>query len=143
MNGRMVWMALALFSVAAAGRSARADVGQCSVLFYYMPSAHKSHLNAKQQDEIGERLMKAHMSSGGSDRHTVFVCYLTSDDTDVIYRITEPKDKFEPASEMYRISARDFTAMREAIAVVEQEFKGGPPLPRIRKSTPEKTPPKK
>ena len=27
MNGRMVWMALALFIVAAAGSSARADVG--------------------------------------------------------------------------------------------------------------------
>lgn len=143
MNGRMMWMALALFIVAAAGRSARADVGQCTVLFHYVPSAHKSHLNAKQQDEIGERLMKAHMSSGGSDRHTVFICYLTSDDSDVIYRITEPKHKIEPASEIYQITARDFTAMREAIAVMEQEFKGGPPLPRIRKSTPGKTPPKK
>ena len=138
MNGRMVSIALALFIVVAAGRSARADVGQCWVMFAYMPADHKDHLNMKQQQEIGERLTTAHMSSNGSDRHVVFLCYINSSEPELVYHITEPKEKLHPASEMYRITARDFTAMREAIAVVEQELKGGPPLPRIRKTTPEK-----
>ena len=141
MNERIGWMALALLLVASSGRPACADVGGCEVWFAYAPSTHKSHLNAKQQDEIGERLTQAHMRSGGSDRHIVFICYLKSDDnSDEIYCISEPKHKIEPASDIYQITARDFTAMREAITVVEQEFKGGPSGRRIRKTTPEKLP---
>ncbi|MBX3450844.1 MAG: hypothetical protein KF777_14860 [Planctomycetaceae bacterium] len=136
---RLMGMFLVLASL---GSTAAADVGQCWVLFVYRPAGHKSVLDAKQQQEIGERLTKAHLNSDVSDWHIVFVCYLDDDpaNPDLVYRISEPKDGFPKVAEGYQITARDFPAMRQAIAVVEEDFKKGGPKKRVLKDSPAKGP---
>lgn len=124
----VLWISL---SVPLLAESAHADVGQCWVMFVYQS---QMRLDDKQQQEIGERLTTAHMNSRGSDRHVLLICYLDSDEPGDLYRISPTKSQFGTTLEGYRITAKDFEAMRLAVAALEKDFKvNGGPKPRFRK----------
>ena len=101
-------------------QSAHADVGNCSVLFAYTP---ESPLDAKQQTEIGKRLLDAHIASSESDGHIAFICRIDTGDTGVkgkLYRIRETKVDGVTG---YDLSAPSFDGLRLAVREVEQASK--------------------
>ncbi len=103
--------------------AANADVGQCHVMCY---CGLDGQLDAPQQKELGGKIMKAHMSSGQSDFHIVFVCLISRmpEQPDALYRI---EDTALGAGEYpvhgYRLTAPSVQGMRYAVAEVEAAFK--------------------
>jgi hypothetical protein len=101
-------------------QSAHADVGSCFVLFAYTP---ESPLDAKQQTEIGKRLLDAHMASSESDGHIAFICRIDTGDTGLkgkLYRIRETRIDGVTG---YGLSAPTFDGLRLAVREVEQASK--------------------
>ena len=95
-----------------------ADVGQCWVMFVYHLSP-KLKLDASQQEELGKRLMDAHAASSESDGHILFVCYVDTGETGVLYRISETYAEVGHRVNGYRITATNVDGLRLAVREVE------------------------
>ena len=95
-----------------------ADVGQCWVMFVYHLTP-KLKLDASQQEEIGKRLMDAHAASSESDGHILFVCYVDTGETGVLYRISETYAEVGHRVNGYRLVAPSFDGLRLAVREVE------------------------
>ncbi|MGY8769166.1 MAG: hypothetical protein ACKVH8_12170 [Pirellulales bacterium] len=112
-----------LLVVALPWQPVHADVGNCCVMFVYNP---KLQMDAKQQKEIGNRLMDAHVGSSYSDGHILFVCFLDTNkyrETGVLYRIRETYADFGHHLKGYRLSSPDFNGLRLAVSEVEMASK--------------------
>ncbi len=90
-------------------------------MFVYNPTP-KLKLDASQQEELGKRLMDAHVASSESDGHILFVCYVDTGDTGetgVLYRIRETYAEVGHRVNGYRLTATSFDGLRLAVREVE------------------------
>ena len=105
------------------GQTLFADVGACWIMFAYH---HKVPLNAKQQKELGSRLLDAHVGSSESDGHILFMCEIDTHDSDepkALYRIRETYADVGHKLNGFRLSAPDFKGLQQAVREVEQASK--------------------
>lgn len=88
-------------------------------MFTYTP---KLNLDARQQEEVGKRLMDAHAASTASDGHILFICYVdkgATGETGVLYRISETYAEVGHRVNGYRLEAPSFDGLRLAVREVE------------------------
>ena len=119
---RLLFLALAaLLLMSLTCHPVHADVGQCWVMFVY-DLTPKLKLDAGQQEELGKRLMDAHVASSESDGHIVFICCLdtgATGETGVLYRISETYAEVGHRVDGYRLTATSFDGLRLAVREVE------------------------
>lgn len=119
MMKRLAPFVMSIVSCLAPGNSVLADVGQCYVMCV---CGIEGQLDARQQHEVGTRIMEAHMASGQSDGHIVFVCLISTNSTDgeMLYSIetTAVGDGDYPVHG-YQITAPNFEGTRHAVAEIE------------------------